>query len=393
MLYTPSRRRLIGSLAAMGLVGPSLLAGACKPKPGDSGAPADSGDTSDTSDTSDTGTAASTPAADGFSMPAETDLHAGCIMQFPPPEHYCNGGATDCRLIQRARAEWAATALAIAEHEPVAMYVAPDDMARAKKLVGGAVTLLEAELNDGWSRDSGPILLRNPAGQVRAACFQFNGWGESYSYDKDALIKWRMAEDLGVRTYDHPMVLEGGAVMVDGEGTLVTTQECLLHDTRNPHLSQAQQEQILKDWLGVTRVIWLDNGWVPDPITNGHVDGIAAFVAPGVVLLNSIAQAEDPTNYAILESARERFETAGIQVIRLPATSWTAYHINFYVANGAVIVPIEGRASVDDTPLGIIRDAFPGYRVVGVEGNALGESGGGIHCITQQVPEGVAWPF
>ena len=111
--------------------------------------------------------------------------------------------------------------------------------------------------------------------------------------------------------------------MVDGEGTLVTTQECLLHDTRNPHLSQAQQEQILKDYLGVTRVIWLENGWVPDPITNGHVDGIAAFVSPRVVLLNSISQGEDATNHAILESARVAFEAAGIEVIRLPATSWT----------------------------------------------------------------------
>jgi len=314
-------------------------------------------------------------------------------MQFPPPDHYCTGGSTDCSLIERAREEWAAVALAIAEFEPVQIYAEADDLAQVQKFCGSALTVLEAPMDDGWSRDSGPILLKDKAGLVRAACFEFNGWGESYSFAEDAEIKWRMAEDLGVQTYDHPMILEGGAVMVDGAGTLITTEECLLHDQRNPHLSKAEQTQILKDWFGVHTVIWLENGWVPDPITNGHVDGIAAFVSPGLVLLNSIGKGEDPVNYAILESARQILEDSGIEIIRLPATSWTAFHINFYVANGGLIVPIEGRSSVDDTPLGILREAFPDHTVVGVEANTLGESGGGIHCITQQVPAVLSWPF
>ncbi|NOY24591.1 MAG: agmatine deiminase family protein [Oligoflexia bacterium] len=391
MLKDFSRRTLLGSLAATSLVGsPLLLSLSCRRRPSDAGP---GGDTGSGGSNGDTGALDSTPAVDGFSVPAETDTHAGCIMQFPPPDHYCQGKTSDCTLIQSARAEWAAVAKAIAEHEPVVMYAVAEDISRVNKLCKGAVSVIEAELNDGWSRDSGPILLRNKQRQVRASCFQFNGWGGSYSYDKDALIKRTMTTDLGVQRYDQAMVLEGGAVIMDGAGTLITTESCLLHDTRNPDLSQSQQEQILREYLGVTQVIWLEQGWVPDPLTNGHVDGIAAFVSPGLVLLNSIGQAEDPTNYAILESARERLESAGLEVIRVPATSWTAFHINFYVANGAIIVPIEGRASVDDTPLAIIGNAFPGYQVVGVEANTLGKSGGGIHCITQQVPDGLSWPF
>ena len=371
-----SRRRVLRGLGAVGLVGCGARKG-----PGKLG------------DTWDTGGIGSTPAADGFAVPAESDPHVGCLMQFPPPTNYCSGGSTDCALIERAREEWANTAKTIARFEPVALYAAPDDVATAKALCGSDVTVLEAALSDGWSRDTGPILVRNSAGVLRATCFAFNGWGGSVdAWEDDAVIKWRMAADLGVATYDHAMVLESGAVMVDGAGTLITTEECLLHDTRNPDLSQSEQEQILKDYLGVTRVIWLENGWVPDPITNGHIDGICSFVSPGVVLLNTIDDRSDP-NYDILESARTRLEEAGITVIGLPATSWTAYHINFYLANGAVIVPIEGKASVDDEPLGIIGEAFPDREIVGVEANALGRSGGGVHCITQQVPEGVDWPF
>ena len=376
-----TRRRMVGGMLATGLVG---CTGKGSATPADSGTPI--GSNTDT----DSG---STPAADGFFQPGEWEPHAGCLIQFPPPDHYCFGGSTDCSLIERAWSEWAETAKAIAAFEPVVVYATPEELSQARALCGGSVTVVEALMDDGWSRDSGPVLVRNKQGVVRASCFEFNGWGGSYSYKKDAAIKWEMTTDLGIATYDHPMILEGGAVIVDGAGTLITTEQCLLHKTRNPDLSKAEQEQILKDYLGVHTVIWLEGGWTPDPITNGHIDGIVAFVHPGLVLLNSISQQEDPTNYAMLESARQRLEAAGIEVIRLPATSWTAFHINFYVANGAIIVPIEGRASVDNLPLGIIADAHPGYEIIGVEANALGESGGGIHCITQQVPEGIVWPF
>lgn len=332
-----------------------------------------------------------TPAADGFWAPAESDPHAGCLMQFPAPTNYCTGGKTDCNFIEKARAEWVAVANAISEHEPVRMYVAAGDMAYAQAHMSGAITLVEAELDDGWSRDTGPIIVRNEAGLLRAACFEFNGWGFSTTYERDAAIKWQMTADLGLDTYDHPMVLEGGAVILDGAGTLITTEQCLLHDTRNPTMSRSEQEQVLQDYLGVHTIIWVEKGWNPDPLTNGHIDGLVAFVEPGLVFVNSMQDSSDQ-NFQTLKDAKAVIEAAGIQVIDLPATSFTAFHINFYVANGAVIVPIEGRASVDDTPLGLIADAHPGMEIVGVETNTLGQAGGGIHCITQQVPEGVDWP-
>lgn len=334
----------------------------------------------------------STPLADGFSHPAEWAAHAGCLMQFPPASRYC-GVIQDCQSIQDARQEWAAVARAVSEFEPVVLYANPEDVALAQELCGASVTVLDAPLDDGWSRDSGPMLLTHQDGRVRASCFQFNGWGGSYSYAQDALIKWRMAEDLGVQVYNHELILEGGAVIMDGTGALVTTEQCLLHKGRNPQVSKEEQSQILKEQLGVDRVIWLPGGWTPDPITNGHVDGIAAFVAENTLVLNSIARSEDPDNYQMLEQAREILEGEGFEVIRLPATSFTAFHINFYTANGGLIVPIQGQAALDDVPLGILRELHPEHEVVGVVANTLGQAGGGIHCITQQVPQGVDWPF
>ncbi len=278
-----------------------------------------------------------TPAEDAFRMPAEWEPHVGCLMQFPPPTNYCFGPNQNCNYIESARVEWAAVANAVAEFEPVLMYATPEDASLARSMVGSGVTVIAAPLSDGWSRDTGPLFLKNDAGLVRAACFDFNGWGFSTEYADDALIKWRMVSDLGVDFYDVDMVLEGGAVILDGQGTLITTEQCLLHPTRNPNMTKAEQEVLLKQVFGVHTVIWLDKGWVPDPLTNGHVDGICAFVEPG-----------------------------------------------------GLIVPIEG-SNYDDAPLQILRNAHPNHTVVGVPCNTLGRAGGGIHCITQQVPVGAPW--
>lgn len=386
MTPTYSRRKILAGLAAAGLTG-------CA-RQQDADTALQSGE--EDSGQNDTGTEDETlgvnPAADGFFLPAETEAHSGCLMQFPPADHYCQEGEDSCTFLDNVRSDWAAAALAVAQFEPVRVYVEPADVKALRALCGSSVEVVEAPLDDGWSRDTAPNFLRDLQGRVRAMCFEFNGWGESYSYEEDAEVQWQMVSDLGVAAYRHPMVLEGGAVITDGAGTLVTTQECLLHDQRNPHLSQSEQTQILKDWLGVERVIWLENGWVPDPLTNGHVDGIAAFVSPGTILLNSISEQEDAINYAILESARQILEEEGLEVIRLPATSFTAFHINFYLANGGLIVPVQGVASVDDEPVGILRACFPQHEIVEVPCNHLGRAGGGIHCITQPVPQGLVWP-
>ncbi len=370
MFFRPSRRRLLQGLGATGLVGCGR---------GSGGGPGS---------LDDTGAIA---ASDGFSMPAEWTPHTGTIMQFPPALNYCGGGES-CGFLERARAEWAEVAKAIARFEPVVLYVDPADMASAKALLDGHVTIVEAPLSDGWARDTAPLFLTRDDGAVRAACFRFNGWGGSVEHALDAEVKWLMATDFGVQTVDSSMVLEGGAVLLDGAGQLITTEMCLLHETRNPDLSKAEQEAVLAELLGVSEVVWLQDGWKPDPLTNGHVDGICAIVEPGRVLLNSLPGASGD-NAAMLAENKQILEAAGIEVVDLPATSLTAFHINFYVCNDAVIVGVEGKASVDDEPLGIIADLHPGREIVGVEANTLGSAGGGVHCITQQVPEAVGWPF
>ncbi|MBQ4825520.1 agmatine deiminase family protein [Leisingera sp. HS039] len=324
--------------------------------------------------------------ADGFAFPAEWVRHERTLMQFPPPQNWYPN------QLNAARKEWAEAANTVAEYEPVTMAVRRRDMATAKKLLSSEISLIEMPLNDAWSRDSGPMIVQNAQGARRIAGFTFNGWGRKFPpYKHDTLAKGRFAAHLGLPMYTSDLVLEGGAVAVDGQGTLLTTEECLLHKNRNPGWSKAQVEAELKAGLGVQKVIWLPRGLTPDPITDGHVDGIAAFAAPGVVLLHTTDDRSDP-NYEITQDAKrilqQETDVHGrrFKIIEIPLTSYDVVHMNFYICNGAVVVPVSGRKGEDDQPLAILREAFPGRRVVGVSGRMIGGGGGGVHCITQQVP-------
>jgi agmatine deiminase len=322
----------------------------------------------------------------GFRFPAEWHLHERTIMQFPPPQNW------PASHLRGAQPEWAETANVIAEFEPVTMVVDPQSRAIAEPLLSSAVEIVELPLNDGWSRDSGPMVLTNGSGERRVAGFSFNSWGAKYRpYDDDALLKGRLANHLGMALHPSDLVLEGGAVHVDGEGTLITTEQCLLNANRNPGWSKVEVEDALRGWLGVETIIWLPKGLEPDPITDGHVDGIAAFAAPGTVLLHMTDDRNDP-NHAITQQASEILQNTPdargrqIEVIEIPMTSWDVLHMNFYICNGAVVVPVAGNAEEDDLPLGIIAEIFPGRTVVPVGGRYIAKGGGGIHCITQQVP-------
>ena len=326
------------------------------------------------------------PGPDGFAMPAEWTRHKRTVMQFPPPQNWYPS------QLRAARAEWAAVANTVAEYEPVTMAVRRQDRAAAAKILSGEIDLIEMPLNDAWSRDSGPVIVRNDAGARRVAAFTFNGWGEKFPpYRDDALAKGRFAAHLGLPMQVSPLVLEGGAVAVDGEGTLLTTEECLLHRNRNPGWSRDRVEAELKRFLGVRKVIWLPRGLTPDPITDGHVDGMAAFAAPGVVLLHTSDERADP-NHVITQEARRILNASTdargrrFEVIEVPLTSYDVTHMNFYICNGAVVVPVAGKRHEDDVPLAILREVFPRHRVIGVTGRMLAGGGGGVHCITQQVP-------
>jgi agmatine deiminase len=336
-----------------------------------------------------------TPTAAGFVMPPEWAPHAGCLMAWPSRAELWGPRLAD------AKRDYAAVAAAIAAHEPVLMVCNPGHSAEVRNLCGAGVTPLEIPINDSWARDSGPAFVRNAAGAVAVVAFGFNAWGNRWHpHDDDAALGGRLADHLALPCFRAPFVLEGGSFFVDGEGTLITTEQCLLDPNRNPNLTRDQIEQGLKDHLGVTTVIWLPYGHSLDtgPAgTDGHIDGVLQYAAPGRVLLEVVGDTRSPefergqANLAALRVARD---AAGreIEIVVLdPGPDATVSYANHYLANGAVIVPVSGDPA-DETALAVLRELHPDRAVVGVPGETIAFGGGGPHCITQQIPAGVALP-
>ena len=321
-------------------------------------------------------------------MPPEWERHERTIMGWPTRRELWG------ETIGQARADYAHVANAIAAFEPVLMIAnAGVDAADAQAACGSGVEILELPLDDSWLRDCGPIYVRDADGRRSAVHFRFNAWGEKFRpYDKDAAVGGLVAEALGDPVVPAPMVLEGGSIYVDDTGTLITTEQCLLNPNRNPELGRSEIEELLRRYLGVERIVWLGNGLVEDRDTDGHVDLIAAFCDSGRVLLQTVA--EDNPNFENCAENRRRLHDAGIEVIELPFLPYAtvageevaAGYMNFYLCNGAVIVPVSG-AETDEAALSIVGTAYPGREVVPVPGVVLAYGGGGPHCITQQVPE------
>ena len=329
----------------------------------------------------------SDPLSDDFYFPAEWTPHERTIMVFPYSQNWRGYRLED------ARQEWAAVANTLSGYEPVVAVVHPDDIVLAKTLFSSQIETIILPVNDGWARDTGHMILVDDNLERRVAGFRFNAWGKkTRPYRDDTLLKARLSAILNMPMYVTGLTLEGGAVTMDGEGTVITTEQCLLNPNRNPHLTKTQVEGLMIRYLGARKVIWLECGIVPDPITDGHVDGLCAFVGPGTVLLHSTNDRNDP-NYQICTQAKHRLEQTvdargrSLQIVDLPLQPQIS-HINLYIANGVVIVPIAGDPRQDDKQLGIIRNLFPGRKVAGIGAVALYEAGGGVHCITQQIPGG-----
>jgi agmatine deiminase len=319
--------------------------------------------------------------------PAEWELHERTLMGWP------------CRVelwgetIERARADYAAVANAVAAFEPVTMIANPGaDAALARAACGAGVEIAELELDDSWLRDCGPIYTLGDDGTRAAVHFAFNAWGEKFPpWDHDAVAGRLIAERLGDRVVESSLVLEGGSILTDGQGTLLTTEQCLLNPNRNPSWSREQIESELRDRLGVRRFVWLGMGLVEDRDTDGHVDLIAAFTRPDHVLLQMAG--EENANFEHCLDNRARLAAAGIGVTELPLLPYAevagepiaASYLNFYICNRAVIVPVAG-ADTDQEALSVIGAAYPEREIVPVPGLVLAYGGGGPHCITQQVP-------
>jgi agmatine deiminase len=317
-------------------------------------------------------------------MPAEWAPHERTLMAWPVRE------ALWGPLLDDAKRDYAEIARAIVAYEPVLM-VARDGF-DARRHLGSEVEVVELPHDDSWIRDSGPIFVAGGANRL-GIDFAFNGWGGKFApYDADDALPERLCEYLGIPRERAEIVLEGGSISVDGEGTLVTTEQCLLDPSRNPDLDRDDLEEALIRLLGVERIVWLGRGLVEDEDTDGHVDNVCQFVGPGRVLLQTVADPRNP-NYANLQDNLERAQAAGLDVVELDllptidvrGRPGVVPYTNFYVCNGAVLVPIADQPT-DADALDRIGACFPDREVVPVPGALLAEGGGGVHCITQQVP-------
>ncbi len=328
-------------------------------------------------------------------MPAEWSEHERTLIAWPAREDAWRGVT-----IEDARAAHAQVVAAVAAFEPVTLVADPAHVEDARRRVThDDVEVVALPIDDSWLRDSGPIVVTGTDVQGRparaAVDFRFNAWGEAFvPYDRDAAIAARLLEHLGIDRIASSLVLEGGSIAVDGEGTLLTTEQTSLNANRNPDATRERIEDELRARLGVERVVWLGQGLVEDVDTDGHVDNIAAFLAPGRVLLQTVADDADP-NAANAAENRRRLLDAGLEVVDfelLPRTMRDGEpivvpYVNFFLANGAAIVPVaQLDPDMDDEALARLGALLPGREVVGVPGLVLAHGGGGVHCITQQVP-------
>lgn len=333
-----------------------------------------------------------TPGKSGFRLPPEWSRHDRCWMAWP-----CRKALWDDGLNAAADA-YAAVARAIARFEPVTMVAPPDRAADARTLCGPDVTVEVQPLDDSWMRDIGPTFLCNGAGDIAGVAWRFNAWGEKYSsFSEDAALAGRLLDQLNVRRYDAPWVLEGGAFHGDGEGTLIVTESVLLNNNREGPTTRAEMEAVLEEWLGIRKVIWLPAGLAEDE-TDGHVDNVACFTGPGNLLALVTPTPDDPNhatlrrNLAVLESETDASgRPLKVTAIEQPTQRddagrpLPASYINFYVANGGIVMP-KFAIGHDAAAAAIVQAAFPDRELVQVDARAIVRGGGGIHCITQQQP-------
>ncbi len=337
-----------------------------------------------------------TPADRGLFMPAEWHPHDRCWMAWP-----CRVELWGDRL-EAARAAYAKVASAIAEFEPVTMIANPENVAEVSLHCGPGIACLPMPHDDSWIRDNGPSFVIDGKGAIAGIDWRFNAWGEKiHPYDRDAAVAAAVLEHLDIAREAAPLVLEGGSIHVDGEGSLLTTEECLLNPNRNPDLGRDEIEALLCAYLGVRQVIWLGRGLEQDE-TDGHIDNLACFVRPGVVLALTSDDPEDG-NHAALQDNLNRLRAAtdakgrALEVIEVlqPARGEDddglrlgKSYVNFYIANGGVVMP-----SFEDGKDAAARDTiiacFPGREVRQVPALDIVHGGGGIHCITQQQPKAV----
>jgi agmatine deiminase len=356
----------------------------------------------------------STPKEDGFRMPGEFEKHAGCWMLWPERTDNWRNGAKPAQRV------FAQVASSIAQFEPLTMGVSKSQFVNARGMLPPHARVIEMSYNDSWIRDCGPTFVINDKGIVRGIDWDFNAWGglESglyFPWDLDDLVPQKVLDIERCDRYKAPLVLEGGSIHVDGEGTLITTEECLLNTNRNPVLSKSEIDEYLSSYLNLEKIIWLKRGVFNDE-TNGHVDNLACFIRPGIVALTWTDDKSDPQYeisheaYEVLINSKDakgrqlevhkitqpntititREESQGVDAIegtlpRQEGDRMAGSYINFYISNNGVIMPTFDDPH-DHIALEKLSELFPNRRIVGVPAREILLGGGNIHCITQQQP-------
>ncbi len=361
-----------------------------------------------------TATLTTTPSADGYRMPAEFEPHAGCWMAWPERTDNWRLGAEPAQLA------YATVAEAINVSEPVTVAVSDRQFENCRSMLSASIRVVEIDTDDAWMRDTGPTFVIDAYGGRRGIDWHFNAWGGLdgglyFPWDRDERVARKVLEVEHAERYRAPIVLEGGAIHVDGQGTVMATEQCLLNRNRNPSLTREEIERVLFDYLGAEKMIWLGDGVYNDE-TDGHIDNLACFARPGVVLLTVSDDEEDP-QHRISRDARERLQAArdargrSIEVIELPSPGpvvigeqeaagvdvaentiprrpgdrMAASYVNFYIGNERVVFPLLDQR-YDEQARDILRGCFPDRDVVGVAAREILLGGGNVHCITQQVP-------
>jgi agmatine deiminase len=286
------------------------------------------------------------------------------------------------------RQDIARLAQAIARFEPVSVLAQPGQESAARKSCGSDIEIVSMPIDDMWLRDSGPIFLTDGRGKIAGSVFNFNGWGKKQMHSRDGGVAAVLLAHLHLPAFRAPFVTEGGAVETDGEGTLLVCEPSIDNRNRNPGLSRDQLTLYLRGWLGVDLVLWLPNS-KPDYWTDGHIDGVARFVKPGVVLVDQGL----PEAVKFLRESSDA-QNRRLQVLELPRPdephrgqpNFCDCYLNFYTPNGAVIMPSFGQIKSDQRARDLIATAFPDRQIVPIRLDAIASGGGLMHCVTQQEP-------
>ncbi|WP_342563936.1 agmatine deiminase family protein [Paenibacillus sp. FSL R7-0345] len=332
-----------------------------------------------------------------YTMPAEWEKHERTFISWPVqasmvfPDNYKSVSEGYAEIIK-----------AIAEFEPVTVIVNPEELEAVEAFnLGDNVTLLPVRHNDAWLRDNGPTFVAAADGKLVGVNWKFNAWGGKYMpWDLDDEVAPQILDSLQVERFDAPLVMEGGSIHTDGEGTLITTEECLLNTNRNPELSRAEIEEYVRQYTGAESIIWLTRGLSGDE-TDGHVDNIACFAAPGKVIIQVCDDPQDE-NYEITQENLRILENTvdakgrKLDIVRIqqpPRVDYedsrlTLSYLNFYFVNGGIILPVFGGTAAETDKLAEQQLAalFPDRRIRTVNGMAVIGEGGNVHCTTQQMP-------